>query len=611
MDLDSPEAEQEFPGLYAESKSGDEESRKILSVKKKKDKEKGYRAFEEDGSGASCEDVTKVSSSRRFKFGKSGSKATSAKPTKVKLFGVDLKEVLVRNPSVDSRTPLVPKLLTDLLNHVEKNYDPGHNFYKGTSHFKSKIHQARHALNYGQEPTLQEPQIAAGLVKLFLRELPSHILGSTMESKLEEAKLTEKKTQKIQNLYQKEVAGVNQAVFERLVLHMEIIGIDLTPLLKVCQKALDVLKPVMRPLSIEDELKVEEARLARMHWVLAKLKASKDKHKSKENNQEKLWEAQRNVTQLKRKLKQLTLTNTTEIKEVELNLEERRDDDDTPAEHQKVDEVDHGDQKGHPVESTDVRPPESHTEATRPEEKTSEEVRVEITSEGINQETKPAGTQGMNEVSCDTNKKGEGDKPMLEAPAGIQSKVSPAAEPKHHQILQPVPAPVIEAKIEPEPLTHGVDVAGFEDEAFAPENDVFASDVVNNIPITKPEALSGKPLDASELKRVQQEWKDVIVEQTELLRVKDEIRRRIRDEHKQIKMIQMVRNHKSRVAPMKPVFQDPLEEMSTDKLREILQSLIESNAKLTKDNQALSDKVFEARMTLVQIRTSQRQASIS
>ena len=122
---------------------------------------------------------------------------------------------------------------------------------------------------------------------------------------------------------------------------------------------------------------------------------------------------------------------------------------------------------------------------------------------------------------------------------------------------------------------------------------------------TKPESEPGeKQVDGTELLRLQQQWKNVIREQAELLRVKDDIRRQIRDEHKQIKMIQIVRNHRSRLNAVRPAHQDPLEKMSTGKLRDVLQRVIESIVKLTQNARALADEVFDGRMSLVQHRIS-------
>ncbi|OQR76899.1 hypothetical protein BIW11_07475, partial [Tropilaelaps mercedesae] len=466
MDFDSPEAEQDFPGLYTEDKAGgDDESRKILSVKKKKDKDKdkGYKAFEEDGSGGSVEDVNKASSSRRFMFGKSNSKSSS-KPVKVKLFGVELRDVVQRNPSDDPKRPLVPRFLLRACNYLEKEYKPGMNFYKGTSHYKSKIHAARHGLNYGEQLPLQEPQIVAGLVKLFVRELPGHILGAAIESKLEETRPSEKKAQKIQNLYKNDVSSVNRSVFERLVLHMEVIGIDLTPLLRVSQRSLALLRPVMSPLSVEDELKVEEARLARMHAQVAKSKdgGTKDKAGSKDvskhkDNEDKLWEAQRTVTQLKRKLKQMNSVTHVDDKEIELNLEERKDDAESHTE--KMSEpppkqgksvapiategplVDHATSEESretvPVRRSSILAKVDETNARPTERKTMDA--PELHEEPVLKE-RPASSATRTDPE-DAKVVGEALDPI---PSQVEKKISPAPEPKHDQILQPVPAPPIE-----------------------------------------------------------------------------------------------------------------------------------------------------------------------
>ncbi|XP_022672164.1 ralA-binding protein 1-like [Varroa jacobsoni] len=682
MDFDSPEAEQDFPGLYTEDKiGGDDESRKILSVKKKKDKDKdkGYKAFEEDGSGGSTEDLNKGSSSRRFKFGKSSSKSSS-KPVKVKLFGVELKDVVQRNPSDEPKRPLVPRFLLRALNYLEREYKPGMNFYKGTSHYKSKIHVVRHGLNYGEELPLQDPQIVAGLVKLFVRELPCHILGAVIESKLEEARPSEKKAQKIQNLYKNEVSGVNRAVFERLVLHMDIIGIDLTPLLRVSQRALALLKPVMSPLSVEDELKVEEARLARMHaQVATKENGSKDKTGSKDtskhkDNEEKLWEAQRNVTQLKRKLKQMNSVSHTDDKEVELNLKERIEDPVVIKDDHKKETFLKKDQEpiSAIVEEPRTKSPakkEQYKEAYTAHHNSASRIKSEELDSNRQVEEKKVevpndSEQNTVEDSMAPVAKSETEevKAMAEAldPGTHASaeKISPVSEPKHDQILQPVPVPPIEAKPPSLPSatainkplrisspvdnpTHIVqdiqnvfaDTTSFDQVVESFQTNTIGSDsiVASTSPfgpssepilnatgpplpeaqLVKPEALTGKPLEDAELRRIQQEWRFVLAEQVELLRMNHDLKRRIRDEYKQIKMIQMVRNHKSRLSQIKPMYHDPLEKIPTDKLCEVLQRLIESNTNLTNATKAVAAQVFDEKLAVARARALERCISLN
>ena len=184
-----------------------------------------------------------------------------------------------------------------------------------------------------------EPAVVASLLKLFLRELPDPVLTNTLMSKFEEVCAAKETGDTVSNLKRllDMLPDCNRTLIEWIFVHMghviqyeklnkmslQNVSIVLSPTMKISHRVLYCLfkhsiplfghvniKKYVPPISgqlgvnllpesphaIEEEMKKQESLLEDLHKEISKGKASKD-------TEEKLWEQQRIVTQLKRKLR--------------------------------------------------------------------------------------------------------------------------------------------------------------------------------------------------------------------------------------------------------------------------------------------------------------------
>ena len=184
-----------------------------------------------------------------------------------------------------------------------------------------------------------EPAVVASLLKLFLRELPDPVLTHSLLAKFEEVCASKETGETVSNLKRllDMLPDCNRTLVEWIFVHMghviqyeklnkmslQNVSIVLSPTMKISHRVLYCLfkhsiplfghvniKKYVPPISgqlgvsllpesphaIEEEMKKQESLLEDLHKEISKGKASKD-------TEEKLWEQQRIVTQLKRKLR--------------------------------------------------------------------------------------------------------------------------------------------------------------------------------------------------------------------------------------------------------------------------------------------------------------------
>lgn len=246
MDFESPDVEKDFPGLYASEAVGkgqerdvnysDEEkvSKKELLIGKLKDKkekkDKGYVAFEgESSEGEMDESRGKNKKSKApFKFpgkekkeksvkskesvkakdskdskkdaDKDNKDSKKKKESKVKLvkrkkkseavedpiFGVPLMTAVEKNPCDDGIE--LPAIVRECLDYVEEHGLTCEGIYR-LSGVKSSVQQLRAACSRREPVCLSEhgPQVAASLLRQFIRELPESVLTAELAPRFEEA----------------------------------------------------------------------------------------------------------------------------------------------------------------------------------------------------------------------------------------------------------------------------------------------------------------------------------------------------------------------------------------------------------------------------------------
>jgi len=255
------------------------------------------------------------------------------------VFGVPLELATSRSKCHDGIK--LPVLVRECIDFIEENCLKVEGIYR-SSGVKSKVSKLKSAYNTRQTVSLtdSEPAVVASLLKLFLRELPDPILTNQLVPKFEEL-CNKKDVSKIQaelkSLLQ-QLPECNRTLVEWIFVHMghvisnekynkmslQNVSIVLSPTMQISHRILYCffkhsnhlfdhvkIKKYIPPISgqgglsllpespegIEEEMKKQESLLEDLHKDISRGVASKA-------TEEQLWEQQRIVTQLKRKLRQ-------------------------------------------------------------------------------------------------------------------------------------------------------------------------------------------------------------------------------------------------------------------------------------------------------------------
>ncbi|XP_029824048.3 ralA-binding protein 1 isoform X1 [Ixodes scapularis] len=258
------------------------------------------------------------------------------------IFGVPLLTALERNPSHDGVE--LPALVRECIDYIEEHGMTCEGIYR-MSGVKSKVQQLRARCNRHESLCLSEhePHVVASLLKQFLRELPDPVLTSELCPKFEEAASIKDETKRVEAIQRliEQLPNPNRLLLSWVFVHMtnvirmekhnkmnlQNVSIVLSPSMQISHRVLHALfshasiffkdvqlKKYVRkihpdssrqsldlpetPAAIEEELSHQEQVLNEIH---AELNAGlRDPQK-----EEQLWEVQRVVTQLKRKLRVL------------------------------------------------------------------------------------------------------------------------------------------------------------------------------------------------------------------------------------------------------------------------------------------------------------------
>ncbi|KAM9720353.1 ralA-binding protein 1 [Menidia menidia] len=346
---DSSADEAESPSKMKRSKGIHVFKKPSFSKKKEKDfkvKEKGPK--EDKAKDKKSKDMTAADVVKQWKEKKKKKKpATEAEPVPVEaptfmpIFGAPLAEAVKRTALYDGIQ--LPAVFRECVDYIENYGMKCEGIYR-VSGMKSKVDELKAAYDREECPCLEEydPHTVASLLKQYLRELPENLLGRDMAQRFEDACGRQVEAEKVTEFHRllAEVPPESRLLLSWLVTHMDHviareadtkmniqnISIVLNPTIQIGNRVLYiffthvrelfgdvVLKPVVRPLrwsnmatmpalpetqeNIKEEIRRQEFLLNCLHRDLQ----AGVKDLSKE---ERLWEVQRILTALKRKLRE-------------------------------------------------------------------------------------------------------------------------------------------------------------------------------------------------------------------------------------------------------------------------------------------------------------------
>ncbi|XP_051553369.1 ralA-binding protein 1-like [Myxocyprinus asiaticus] len=347
---DSSADEAESPSKMKRSKGIHVFKKPSFSKKKEKEfkvKEKGPK--EEKAKDKKSKDLTAADVVKQWKEKKKKKKPSAeSEPvimetavTLQPIFGAPLAEAVRRTALYDGIQ--LPAIFRECVDYIESYGMKCEGIYR-VSGMKSKVDELKAAYDREECPCLEEydPHAVASLLKQYLRELPDNLMGKDLAARFEEACGRPSEAEKLQEFQRLlgEVPMGSRLLLAWLITHMDHviahevdtkmniqnISIVLNPTVQIGNRVLYVffthvhelfgdvvLKPVVHPLrwsnmatmptlpetqeTIKEEIRRQEFLLNRLHKDLQ----AGVKDLSKE---ERLWEVQRIVTALKRKLRE-------------------------------------------------------------------------------------------------------------------------------------------------------------------------------------------------------------------------------------------------------------------------------------------------------------------
>uniref|UniRef100_A0A8C1IN25 RalA binding protein 1 n=1 Tax=Cyprinus carpio TaxID=7962 RepID=A0A8C1IN25_CYPCA len=293
---DSSADEAESPSKMKRSKGIHVFKKPSFSKKKEKDfkvKEKGPK--EEKAKDKKSKDLTAADVVKQWKE-KKKKKKPSAEPEPViteaattfrPIFGVSLAEAVRRTALYDGIQ--LPAIFRECVDYIESYGMKCEGIYR-VSGMKSKVDELKAAYDREECPCLEEydPHTVASLLKQYLRELPDNLLCKELAQRFDEACGRPSEAEKLQEFQRLlgEVPAGSRLLLAWLFTHMDHVIARETDTKMNIQNISIVLNPT-----------VQEFLLNRLHRDLQ----AGVKDLSKE---ERLWEVQRIVTALKRKLRE-------------------------------------------------------------------------------------------------------------------------------------------------------------------------------------------------------------------------------------------------------------------------------------------------------------------
>ncbi|XP_066575129.1 ralA-binding protein 1 isoform X2 [Amia ocellicauda] len=350
-EAESPSKMKRSKGIHVFKKpSFSKKKEKDFKVKEKpkEEKHKEEKHKEEKNKDKKSKDLTAADVVKQWKEKKKKKKPSTEPevvpvevPSVRPIFGMALAEAVQRTVLYDGIQ--LPAVFRECIDYIESYGMKCEGIYR-VSGMKSKVDELKAAYDREECPCLEDydPHTVASLLKQYLRELPENLLGRELTLRFEEACTRPSEAEKVQDCqrYLSEMPLCNRLLLCWLITHMDHvinkecdtkmniqnISIVLSPTVQISNRVLylffthvreifgDVkLKPVIKPLrwsnmatmpalpetqeSIKEEIRRQEFLLNCLHRDLQ----AGIKDLSKE---ERLWEVQRILTALKRKLRE-------------------------------------------------------------------------------------------------------------------------------------------------------------------------------------------------------------------------------------------------------------------------------------------------------------------
>ncbi|XP_070536424.1 ralA-binding protein 1-like isoform X2 [Ptychodera flava] len=345
------------------------------------------------------------------------------------VFGVPL-AVAVENSKLYDGVEL-PAVVRDCITYVESNALTVQGIYR-ISAVKSQVSFLRQQYDKKQPVNLEEydPHAVAALLKQFLREIPEPVLTTALMPKFEEAStITDEKArieafQKLLN----ELPECNRTLLTWVFVHMshviekepenkmslQNVAIVLSPTMHINHRVLSILfkyrkiffkdvtlKKATKPLrwqssrtSLElpsDTAVSLEEELSRQEAILAKLHEDMNRGIGDKETEEKLWEVQRIVTTLKRKIRQskkqqAAKATTEKIPEMEEKDKEKEKEKTKEKEKEKTKEKEKEKEKEKDLEKDESKGKDAEPSKEETVSEKTEEVKVEEEDKKENEE---------------------------------------------------------------------------------------------------------------------------------------------------------------------------------------------------------------------------------
>ncbi|XP_078697709.1 uncharacterized protein LOC144925548 isoform X2 [Branchiostoma floridae x Branchiostoma belcheri] len=539
------------------------------------------------------------------------------------IFGIPLHEAVERSKLIDGIE--LPAIFRDCLDFIEERGLCTEGIYR-ISPVKSQVDALRAAYDHGEVVDLQDhdPHTVAGLLKTYLRELPDPVLTMELLPGFEDASALAGEDDRvaalIQMLYQ--LPTCNRLLITWLIQHMvhimdreaetkmnlQNISIVLSPTLNISHRVLnaffshhdqlfgdDGIRKVGRPLrwesstmnldeipdspsSIEEELQRQEALLEQLHSELGAGVEDPEK-------EERLWEVQRIITQLKRQLKRAKTTYATAKTSTKQKEKETRQ----PETKAKV---------------TETKEPETKPTATEKtaEEKPGEKKLAEKKSgEKKGAEKKPADKKLADKKSVDAEKQKE-----KETKEEVEDKK--VAKPSDQEV---------ETKKETEDQVEKEEAAGVETSAVHQQEEEEAGE-------GRMEEQEEEGED-DELELLLEEEAALIAEQEELLALQGNLQSRIEKERTEIDQLKEelaeamnsretasppqqngMRSSSSSSSSNSSVNSSDSSSEDEEELQDILDDLVKENQELETKNSDLSLAIDRERQRCVQLKVQIR-----
>ncbi|XP_050412574.1 ralA-binding protein 1 [Patella vulgata] len=613
------------------------------------------------------------------------------------VFGVPLEEAVERNKSHDGIE--LPAIFRECIDYIEEHGLECEGIYR-ISGVKSKVQHLKDCYNKGFPAYLEEhePNIVASLLKMFLRDLPEPVLTTALMSKFEEAS-TIRNSGKLVEQFSKLISDLptcNRLLLSWMIVHMahiihhqkknkmtlQNVSIVLSPTMQISHRVLNVLfshcsqlfhdtqikkyVPPLKPatsrwsLELPDNPTALEEELAKQESLLNQLHTEINAGKADANKEEQLWEVQRVVTQLKRKIKfatkaveaaekrrkdleqKMIATNSIDAEEMEsktIPKEEKKkvtlkvEDDEVEAPEPPENPVD---EEKEEIKETKTNSAEMKKEVDDAEKQVEEsveeqeEVRTIVSKEVDNlkkEESNPVAKEAeplkeevvkkpniVKEEVKETKKRVviKEDKPPTVKPA---AKHQLATQTSIHEPLKPIKAaPVVPKK--PEDTSdedrkkkRREELRALERElmGYKQEEEDLEDAESENKDKEESEEQSGNENDEEYQQLLQEEYA-LKLEQEELLVIGDELHQKIETEekeierlHQEIQELQYLR-HDSDLEDVSSSSDSSYDSDDDEDLEEILHQLIIENERLEKKNSEFCQKIHEERMICLSVK---------